>query len=131
MQAAIGIAQMNKMEKIFSRKKKINELYRELLKGVNEVEFTYVDRRGKPGHWFTSILIEDAEGLARHLLKNGIQTRRFFYPLHMQPCYKGVVKGEFPNSEWAYKHGLSLPSSVMLKDEQIKFIAEKIREFYE
>lgn len=131
MQAAIGIAQMNKIERIFQRKKEINERYRELLKGLKEAKFTYVDRRGKPGHWFTSILVDDVEGLAKHLLKKEIQTRRFFYPLHMQPCYKGMIKGEFPNSGWAYNHGLSLPSSVMLKDEQITFVAEKIREFYE
>lgn len=131
MQAAIGIAQMNKIEKIFLRKREINERYRELLKGMNEVEFPYMDPRGTPGHWFTSILIDDVEVLAKHLEKNGIETRRFFYPLHLQPCYKGTVKGSFPNSEWAYSHGLSLPSSVTLKDEQITFVAEKIREFYE
>ncbi len=131
MQAAIGIAQMKKMERILLRKREINDRYRELLKGVNEVEFTYIDRRGTPAHWFTSIMVDDVEGLAKHLLKNEIQTRRFFYPLHLQPCYKGSVKGEFPNAEWAYKHGLSLPSSVLLKDEQITLVAGKVREFYE
>ncbi len=130
MQAAIGIAQLKKLPKILERKKAISDGYRELLKDVKEVEFTHIDERGKPAHWFTSILIDDVKGLAKHLEKNGIQTRRFFYPLHMQPCYKDMIKGSFPNSEWAYNHGLSLPSSVMLKDEQIRFIAEKIREFY-
>ncbi len=130
MQAAIGVAQLKKLPRILERKKAVNDVYRELLKDVKEVEFTHIDERGKPAHWFTSILVDDVEGLAGYLEKKGIQTRRFFYPLHMQPCYKGMVKGEFPNSEWAYNHGLSLPSSVMLKDEQIEIIAEKIREFY-
>ncbi len=130
MQAAIGVAQLKKLPKILERKKAINEEYRKLLAGLNGVKFTEADERGKPAHWFTSILVDDADGLAKHLLKNEIQTRRFFYPLHMQPCYKGAVKGSFPNSEWAYNHGLSLPSSVLLKDEQIETVAEKIRKFY-
>ncbi len=130
MQAAIGVAQMNKMERIFKRKREINDLYRKLLKGVKQVELTHIDSRGTPGHWFTSILVDDVEKLGEHLKKNEIQSRRFFYPLHMQPCYEGMVSGSFPNSEWAYNHGLSLPSSVMLKDEQIELVAEKIREFY-
>lgn len=131
MQAAVGVAQLKKLPKILERKKAINDMYRELLKDVKEAEFTHIDERGKPAHWFTSILVDDVEGLAEHLKKNEIQTRRFFYPLHVQPCYKGAVKGSFPNSEWAYSHGLSLPSGVLLKDEQIAFVAEKIREFYE
>ncbi len=130
MQAAIGVAQLRKLPKILERKKAINDRYRELLSGVEAVKFTEIDKRGRPAHWFTSILVDDVEGLAKHLLKNDVQTRRFFYPLHMQPCYKGMAEGNFPNSEWAYKHGLSLPSSVLLKDEQIKFVAEKARAFY-
>lgn len=130
IQAAIGVAQLRKLPKILERKKEINGKYRELLADVNEVAFTYIDERGTPGHWFTSILVDDVEGLAKHLEKNGIETRRFFYPMHMQPPYKEKAKGKFPASEWAYNHGLSLPSGVLLKDEQIETVAKKIREFY-
>ncbi len=130
LQAAIGLAQLRKLPRILEIKKAINDKYRELLAGVEAVKFTEVDKRGKPAHWFTSILVDDVEGLAKHLEKEGIQTRRFFYPMHMQPPYKEKVRGSFPNSEWAYNHGLSLPSSVLLKDEQIEIIAEKIKEFY-
>lgn len=130
LQAAIGIAQLKKLPKILERKKHLNDKYQQLLAGVKEIKFPHIDERGKPAHWFTSILIDDVEGLVEHLKKNEIQTRRFFYPLHLQPCYKGMASGEFPNAEWAYEHGLSLPSSVMLKDEQLELVAEKIKEFY-
>jgi perosamine synthetase len=58
-----------------------------------------------------------------------VQTRRFFYPIHWQPPYKKLVKGTFPNSEWLYAHGLSLPSSVTLTDEQIEEVCGKVLGF--
>lgn len=130
LQAAIGVAQMRKLPQILENKKYINDRYRELLIDAEEVKFAGLDDRGKPAYWFTNILVDDVEGLAAHLMKNEIQTRRFYYPTHMQQPYKDNVTGKFPNSEWIYEHGLSLPSSATLKEEQIKEIADTIKEFY-
>lgn len=134
--AAIGVAQLKKFPKIAKRKNELRRLYEEQLNGV--IEFTYVDERTSPVHWFVNVLTDNAGAggagdLADFLKAREIQTRRFFYPLHMQPCYsgsKGVnMDGNFENSEYAYNHGLSLPSAVTLKDEEVLQVCKAIKEY--
>ena len=130
MQAAIGIAQIKKLNRIIERKKKIREIYMEHLSGIENLEFSFIDPKCSPVHWFTNILVEDAEKLEKELKKREIQTRRFFYPIHKQECYKDmpeIFQGKFPNTEYVYKCGLSLPSSVTLKDSEIKEVCDAIK----
>ena len=128
LQAAVGIAQLSKLSEIIGKKQKIREKYENLLEGEPQVKFTFMDPRCEPVQWFTNILVDDPEKLSDYLKKEEIETRRFFYPIHKQPCYES--QGEFPNSEFAYNHGLSLPSFALLKDEQIELICRKIKKFY-
>ena len=76
----------------------------------------------------------DGSHLADFLLEKGIQTRRFFYPLHLQPCYEDSPKinknGEFNISKEVYEMGISLPSSYILKDEEQDYVIEKIKKFF-
>lgn len=126
--AAIGVAQLKKFQKIAKRKNELRKLYEDQLRDI--IEFTHVDERTSLVHWFVNVLADDAGKLAEFLKAKNIQTRRFFYPLHMQPCYKDMKQGkDFENSEYAYKHGLSLPSSVLLKDEEVMHICKAIREY--
>ena len=128
LQAAIGLAQLKKLEIIIEKKRYIRELYMELLKDISQIEFPDIDPRCEPVFWFTNILIDAPQKLANHLKSKEIGTRRFFYPIHLQPCYN--IEKEFPNTERAYNKGLSLPSSVLLKDDEIKYICEALRKFY-
>lgn len=128
LQSAVGLAQLSKLSTIIERKKKNERLYREYLAGVDGVEFPYIDARGFNVPFRINIVVDDPEGLSAFLNENEIGSRRFFFPLHMQPCYD--IKGEFPNSVNAYERGLSLPSSVKLTEEEIKYISDKIKEFY-
>ena len=137
MQAAVGIAQMKKLSSIIQKKLEIRERYVAELSGLPRLRFCYIDARTEPVFWFTSFLSEDTEELAAFLRDRYIQTRRFFYPLHLQPCYqkdeiiKGVNSGEFPISEKIYREGLSLPSSYDLTGEQQAVVIKEIRNFYE
>ena len=66
-----------------------------------------------------------------HLKTHEIQTRRFFPALDLQPCYKDMeFRVPLPNSNYLYNHGLSLPSAATHKDEEIKEVATRIKEFY-
>src|SRR5574341_1673556 len=87
MQAAIGIAQMKKLSRIIRKKQIIYNNYISNLRGLERFKPVYIDSRSSPVFWFTSFLSEDTSQLAEYLLKNGIPTRRFFYPRHLQPCY--------------------------------------------
>lgn len=130
MQAAIGIAQMRKLKEIIKRKEKIRNTYLIELSNINEIKFPYIDPRCKPVHWFTTILVPDAKKLEEKLKRKDIQTRRIFYPIHMQPCYKKIFRGHFPMAEKFYQQGLSLPSSAILKKEQLLEICRAVKEIY-
>ena len=128
LQAAVGLAQLSKLPTIIARKKKNEMLYREHLSNITGVKFPYVDPRGFNVPFRINILVDDPESLSTFLNENDIGSRRFFFPLHQQTCYN--VKGKFPNSVNAYNRGLSLPSSVKLTEDEIKYIADKIKKFY-
>ena len=133
MQAAIGISQMNKLARIISLKQTHYDIYHSLLKDIDEFQpIAISSNTTQPVHWFTSFWVKDINRLQEFLLDQGIQTRRFFYPLHRQPCYQHLtINGDFKTSNYAYENGLSLPSSYDLTEVNQRYIAKKIKEFYE
>lgn len=133
MQAAVGIAQLRKLSAIIERKKQIHEAYIEGLANIPQLEPVFMDPRCKPVHWFTSFYAANREALGAYLQQQGIQTRLFFCPLHLQPCYEGWANPEqnYTVSTSAYERGISLPSAYSLTDEEQNYIISQIRQFYQ
>jgi perosamine synthetase len=135
MQAAIGISQMKKLPAIINKKREIHDIYEKGLSGLPRFMIAYLDKKSTPVFWFTSFFSEDTTRLVEYLKNNGIQTRRFFYPLHLQPCYADKkyirnIDDDFSLSEKVYDQGISLPSSYNMTEEQQYLVINKIREFY-
>jgi len=135
LQAAVGIAQLKKLPAILGRKREIHDRYLDELQDLEEFRPVFVDPRCEPVFWFTSFLCGEVEELSSFLRGQGIQTRRFFYPLHQQPCYadRKIVRGmdaDFRISEAVYRQGISLPSSYRLNAEEQSFVIGQIRRFY-
>jgi perosamine synthetase len=135
LQAAIGISQMKKMKAIVSKKREIHDRYVEALARLEQFRPAYIDPRCEPVFWFTSFLCDAPERLAEFLREQNIQTRRFFLPLHQQPCYADGkhVRGHdrpFPVSERIYRQGISLPSSYNLTEDDQSYIVNQIQRFY-
>ncbi|NLW86783.1 MAG: transcriptional regulator, partial [Planctomycetes bacterium] len=78
------------------------------------------------------ILVERRNELQAFLKENGIGTE-VYYPvsMHEQECFRslGYKTGDFPNSEYAASHSLALPIYCELSQEQIEFVASKVKEF--
>lgn len=132
-QAAVGLGQLRKLPLIIKKKKKVDQLYRKRLKGVRGVEFPYADPRCFNVPFRVRILVDNPQALMEFLDKNGIKAGRSFRPLHSQPCYRGMgynTNGDFSNSIMASERILRLPSAVTLKEEEIKYVCKKIKEFY-
>lgn len=125
LQAGVGLAQLDKLDTIIKTKKKHELLYKSLLENVKGIKIPQIDIRCFNVPFRHNILLDNPQGLMDYLKTNGVGSTRFFYPLHMQPCYN--QKGDFPNSMYAYEHGLSLPSSVSLTDDQINYVCDLIR----
>ena len=129
MQAAIGIAQINKLERIIKKKELINNWYRSFL--CDDINFMPIPQDIVPVHWFNSIRIKNVNDFQIYLDKKKIQTRRIFYPLHMQPCYQGLLntKDIFKNSKFIYENYISLPSSYLLKKKEVRYISSIVNDF--
>ena len=134
--AAIGRVQLKRLDKWNERRREIAKLYRKLLNDVEEIVLPPEDTYGKSVYHLFVIRTKNGERekLKEFLNKNDIEVG-IHYPLanHMQPVYQklfGFKGGEYPNSEVAAANVLSLPMYPGLKDDEVKYVSEKIREFY-
>ena len=135
MQAAIGNIQLKKLNKILNKKKYIYNFYKKNLSNINEISFMKPIKSNEPVYWFSNILVNKKKQLKKFLFQNGIQTRDVFLPLNLQPCFKNKnyiknLKGDFKKSEEIYNKGISLPSHYNLKIEDLKYILNKINNFF-
>ena len=130
LQSVIGIEQIKKIEWRVKRKKEIYSKYRELLNDIKDIKFVKTNLEDT-APWFIDILVaEDIRDKLAEFLKNkGIGTRPFYPAIHTHPPYSWV-RGDFKNSEDVSKKGLWLPSSLGLKDEEIKYVCQSIKEFF-
>lgn len=113
LQAAIGLAQTERVDFILERRRQVQEWYRKHLpESVLLPESEVL--------WYFDIRVPNAEKTQRYLKSQGCASRRFFYPLSMQPWGNGM------NDKWAikwYKHGLLLPVHNNMTEGAVKFIA--------
>jgi len=134
LQAAIGVAQLSKIEKFIEKKRRIARLYAEELSSIEGITLHPEMPWAKCVYWLYSVLINEKktginrDKLAKKLQNYGIETRNFFYPLHVMPPYQKYANLPYPASLSISRRGLSLPSSVKLSEEDINYITEKIKE---
>ena len=134
--AAIGRVQLKRLDAWNERRREIANMYRNLLADVEEIALPPEDTHGKSVYHLFVIRTKKGERdkLKQYLNENNIETG-IHYPLsnNMQPVYQellGFKGGEFPNSEEAAKNVLSIPMHPGLKNDEVKYVAEKIREYY-
>ncbi len=135
LQAALGIAQLEKLDSTLKKKKKIGELYNKYLAEVKEIELPLIETEfAKNIYWVFGILINpkinSAKNIISKLRKLKIGTRPFFYPMHKQPVLKKMDifnANYFPVSERLYEQGLYLPSGLTLTEDDIKVVTQKLK----
>ena len=127
LQAIVGIEQMKKLPGRVERKKEMGRLYERLLADVPGVELIPTDYL-QTAPWFIDILCERRSELMSFLRGKGIGSREFYPPLHSEPAYG--YKGSYPVTENISERGLWLPSSILVKDEQIEYVCDCVRDFY-
>jgi perosamine synthetase len=136
LQAAIGCAQLKNIEKLIKIKRDNARKYTELLKDIKGLQLPAEKSNVKNVYWMYGIVLDKstgftAEKFAKKLAEKGIQTRPFFYPLHLQPVWKKmgikIKKEKLLVAENIAKQGLYLPSGLALKDLQIEKICYTIK----
>ena len=134
LQAAVGLAQTERLDDLVAARRRNAERYRERLSGIAGLTLP-AERDGCTNvYWMFGLLVEDAfgttrDGLRAHLAARGIETRGFFVPIHAQPIYFRDHRGErFPVAERLGRRGLYLPSGPRLTEAQIDRVVDAIRE---
>ena len=137
MQAALGLAQLERQKEFVQRKRRMGNLYNDLLSGLSNVQLPIAQTDYAENiYWVYGLLLDDdfdmdAEVVMDKLAKKGIGTRPFFCPMHMQPVLKkmGLFKSErYPVAERLYRKGFYIPSGMALTDDQIKETALAVKE---
>lgn len=131
IQAAIGLAQLEKIDEMIQIKRRNAELYNSLLRDIPGITLPPAAKWAKSVYWMYCILIKDnfrmnRDKLMLKLREKKIDSRPFFYPIHTMPPYR--LDNELPVAEELSMSGISLPSGVTLKKEQIERITGIIRE---
>ncbi len=140
IQASLGISQLNRINQIVRTKHKIGLEYYKRLKSNSNLYIPEIRKKyAKNIYWVVAILILnkklkiDAKNMMKKLKAEGIATRPFFWPMHMQKILKkyNISKNtSFPNSNYICKYGLYLPSGLNLKTSEINFICSKINKIF-
>jgi perosamine synthetase len=131
IQAALGVAQMEKIDQIVEQKRENAALYGNGLQNIPGITLPPEAAWAKNIYWLYSILIDEEEfgmsskELGEQLKKRGIETRPLFPPLHQQPIYN--TGQNLPVCEGLSRRGLSLPSSTTLNGDEIEKITNEIR----
>lgn len=136
MQAAVGCAQLERINETVVKKRHIGHLYDEILADAPGLQLPlrhtdYADNI----YWVYGIVLEDevpfdAEEMMCRLKAEGIGTRGFFWPMHEQPVFQkmGLFDGErYPAAERLARRGFYIPSGLSITDEQQKYVAEKVK----
>lgn len=130
MQAAVGLSQMQKLESIISKKLEKYEKYRSLLEGVGDIclgkketESSFVPFR----FFFTS---NHKDKLSNLLKSEGVETRSYFYPMHLQPKLISYSSFPCPVAESLSSYGLCLPIHNDLNNDDIEKICRIIINYF-
>jgi len=130
IEAALGLAQMERLDEFLMKKKRSNEIYREELKDIGSIRFQEEDEGGVDYRWLTCIAIEedvDIVHLQKGLKDESIPTRRIFMPVVEFPPYKRYKRGEYRSAYHIYDRGLCLPGSIVNSNDDITYVCKKIK----
>tara|TARA_B100000787_G_scaffold118610_1_gene88738 strand:- start:537 stop:2006 length:1470 start_codon:yes stop_codon:yes gene_type:complete len=131
IQAAIGVAQLDRINTFLKLRKKVFKIYDSLFEKHDDIILLPKNKWSQNSLWLYTILITSLNEVKRDLLikklaKLGIETRPGFYPLNTMDAYKKFGKGSYPNTEKISFISISLPSSASLMKHDISYIYETV-----
>ncbi len=133
IQAAVGYAQMQRLNFFIKQKRTIAKKYRVYLNGNKQIFFSKNFLGSKSSYWLYYIKLKKKflpfrDKIMSHLLKNGIEVRNCFYPVHLMKPYRKYYskQNNLDNSISLSKSIIALPSSVNLGDKEIKNICANL-----
>jgi perosamine synthetase len=135
LSAALGCSQMERIEEILDKRAKVAGMYGEKLGEVEEVQVPFIADYVNEMSWFVYVVRLDGKvnrnKVIKYLNEEGVQCKPYFTPIHLQPFYQrmfGYKRGDFPITEDVTGRTIALPFFNNLKEEQIDYVVEKLKE---
>ena len=136
LQSAVGLAQLQKLNRFIVKKRNIGKIYNKELSKIKIFQ-TPLNKKeyAKNIYWVYGLVLKKNSPISLNILmkklkQEGIETRNFFWPLHQQPVLKkmGFFKNtKLPVAEYLSKNGLYLPSGLALTSLQQKYVVNKVK----
>jgi perosamine synthetase len=136
LQAAIGVAQLERIEEFIQIKRKMGEAYNYYFSDLEHVKLPLQSTEYATNiYWVYGLVLDETRGLIgedviKALAQKGIGSRPFFFPMHQQPVFKKLnlfINDKHPVSDSFYKYGFYLPSGMALTFEQIAIVAKTLK----
>lgn len=137
MQAALGVAQLERLDEFVRRKRAMGSRYSEGLAGVRGLQLPLARIADAENiYWVYGLVLDDdvdfdADEAMRRLGSAGVDCRPFFWPMHEQPVFRrmGLFEGErHPVAERIARRGFYVPSGLALTEVQIETVIEAVRD---
>lgn len=134
--AGIGCGQMDVLQPHVELRRAIHDFY---TKELAEIDGLSVQQNPSTdfnsNFWLSTVIIDpktgkDPESLRQFMLDAGVETRRLWRPMHMQPVFADAPYYGGTTCETLFDRGLCLPSGSGLKEEELRYVADKIKEFF-
>ena len=133
LQAAIGLAQLEKLKDFIKRKKRNYSLYKKELKDVEGLSLIGAPKGTKPNYWFHSLLVEEKKyGMSRNnllkkLISKRIEVRPLWYLNHKQKPFRNNQAYKIERALWFYERVLNIPCSSGLKEEEVRKVVSVLK----
>jgi dTDP-4-amino-4,6-dideoxygalactose transaminase len=135
LSAALGAAQMERFDELLDRRQRVADWYEERLSEQAGVSTLAIDPATTRMSWFVYVVRFDAgldrNAIARRLEANGVPSRPYFTPIHLQPYFVerfGYEPGDFPVAEDLGRRSLALPFSSVMTEDQVDVVCRVLRE---
>lgn len=132
LQAAVGLAQTERLHELVEQRRNNAALYRECLRNVPGLSLPQERPGIKSVFWMYGVLVEDdfacsRDDLRQRLARDGIETRSFFVPIHLQPVHFTHYDANlYPVADALCQKGMYLPSSAGLTEAEIRYVAAAV-----
>jgi perosamine synthetase len=135
LSAALGLAQLERIEELLANRERVAGWYDERLAEVEGVEIPHVSPFTTRVGWFVYVVRlaphVDRDSVMARLRERGIPTRPYFPAIHLQPFYRerfGYREGDFPVAEAAARSTLALPFWGRMKESEVEYVCTHLRE---
>ncbi|HVG51873.1 MAG TPA: DegT/DnrJ/EryC1/StrS family aminotransferase [Xanthobacteraceae bacterium] len=131
LQAGIGLTQFTKLARVRARRLELWRLYAEELEGVGDIRIMQIHPGSELIPFRVPVTTARKAELEVFLKENNIETRGFFYPMHLQPKLRSEPPVSLPVSEKLSQTGLCLPVHHHISDDDVRHVCHVIRTFFE